>query len=258
MNLSEEPQSLDRLAGDWRIWQLRRGHRFSADDLLTAWVASSLAPETRSMIDIGAGIGSVGLLTLWRLPPDARLVMVEVQEVSHQLARRTIAENGLGDRIEARLGDLRDPSVIPETAAFPLVTGSPPYVPPGKGSMSPVPQRAGARMELRGSIYDYARTAARIVRPDGLFVCCFVAADPRGEDALLSAGFHLRVRQDIVFRAPSPPLITVLAGSLTPGPTDRREPLVIRDPTGEWTEPYLQVREAMGTVLDRERYRGGR
>ena len=28
--------TLDILAGDWRIFQLRAGHRFSADDLLTS------------------------------------------------------------------------------------------------------------------------------------------------------------------------------------------------------------------------------
>lgn len=253
-----EPESLDRLAGDWRILQLRGGHRFSADDMLTAWLAAELAPGTRWMLDLGAGIGSVGLMTLWRMPADARLVMVEVQELSHRLAVRTVALNGLSDRVEARLGDLRDPASVPEEGAFPLVTGSPPYVPLGKGSVSPHPQRAGARMELRGSIFDYAKTAARAMTPDGLFVCCFAAGDPRAEEAIAAAGLWLRVRQDVVFREPCAPMITLLAATRTSGVRDRRPPLVIRDSTGEWTEAYLRIREQMGTVLDRPRYKGGR
>jgi hypothetical protein len=36
--------TLDILAGDWRIFQLRTGHRFSADDLLTAWTAVRATP----------------------------------------------------------------------------------------------------------------------------------------------------------------------------------------------------------------------
>ncbi|MFZ5481422.1 MAG: tRNA1(Val) (adenine(37)-N6)-methyltransferase [Myxococcota bacterium] len=243
--------TFDRLAGDWRIWQLKRGHRFSADDMLTAWLAAELAPGSRRLCDLGAGIGSVGLMTLWRMPADARLCMVEAQEVSHALARRTVAENGLADRVELRLGDLRDPDVLPERDAFELVTGSPPYVPLGKGHVSPVPQRAACRMELRGSIADYARTAARIVRPDGLFVVCFSAGDPRGEPAIADAGLHLRVRQDVIFRAGQPPMIALFAATRSPGACDRRPPLQIRDAQGAWTDAYLDLRERMGTRVER-------
>lgn len=239
--------SLDRLAGDWRIWQLVRGHRFSADDMLTAWLAAELAPGTRDLLDLGAGIGSVGLMTLWRMPEDAHLTMVEAQEVSHLLARRTIETNALGHRVDARLGDLRDPAVLPERDRFPLVTGSPPYIPLGKGVVSPVPQRAACRMELRGTIADYAATAARVMHPEGLFVCCFAAGDPRAEAAFPAAGLHVRVRRDIVFRAGQPPMIALFAATRTPGPREDRAPLVIRDAEGRWTEPYFALRREMGT-----------
>lgn len=239
----------DRLAGDWHIWQLERGHRFSADDMLTAWLAAGLAPGTRDLLDLGAGIGSVGLMTLWRMPPDARLTMVEAQEVSHELAKRTVATNALGDRVEARLGDLRDPAVVPEADRWPLVTGSPPYIPLGKGAVSPVPQRAACRMELRGTIADYAITAARAMHPEGLFVCCFAAGDPRAEAAFPAAGLHLRVRQDVVFRAGKPPTIALFAATRRPGSLEVRAPLEIRDEAGVWTDAYLGVREVMGTVV---------
>ena len=242
--------TLDRLAGDWKIWQLRRGHRFSSDDLFTAWLAGRECPGTRRVCDLGSGIGSVGLLTLWQLAPAATLVCVEAQELSAELCRRTLATNGLEARVESRIGDLRDPTVVPEERAFDLVTGSPPYIPLGRGVVSSNPQRAAARMELRGSIHDYARTAARILAPGGAFVVCFAAADTRGERALAEAGLHLHVRQDVVFRAPEPPLITVLLGRHEAGPCDRRSPVVIRGPTGDWTEAYLAIRRAMGAPAD--------
>lgn len=251
MSRGAEDVTCDRLAGDWRIWQLKRGHRFSADDMLTAWMAAGLAPGAGELLDLGAGIGSVGLMTLWRMAPEARLTMVEAQDVSHHLARRTIETNALGARVSARHGDLRDPASVPEAAHFDLVTGSPPYIPLGKGVVSPVPQRAACRMELRGTIADYAVTAARAMKPDGWFVACFAAGDPRAEAAFPAAGLHLHVRQDVVFRAGQPPMIVLLAGRHVPGPLDRRDPLVIRDPFGEWTDAYLDVREAMGTVVER-------
>ncbi len=256
--LGAEALTCDRLAGDWRIWQLERGHRFSADDLLTAWLAAEVAPDARRRVDLGAGIGSVGLMALWRAPADATLVMVEAQEVSHHLARRTIATNGLEQRVDARLGDLRDRAVAPEERAFELVTGSPPYVPLGKGHVSPVPQRAACRMELRGTIADYALAAARLMTADGWFVCCFAAADPRAEAGIAAAGLCLRSRRDVVFRPGQAPTIALFAARLEVGPRVDPAPLEIRDMSGEWTDEYLQIRERMGTRIDRARVKGGR
>jgi tRNA1(Val) A37 N6-methylase TrmN6 len=250
--------TLDRLAGDWRIWQLRDGHRFSADDMLTAWLAAETAPDARRLLDLGAGIGSVGLMTLWRMAPEATLVMVEAQEVSHRLARRTLATNGLEGRVTPRLGDLRDPASVPESDAFDLVTGSPPYIPLGKGHVSPHPQRAACRMELRGTIADYARTAVRAMRPDGWFVCCFAAGDPRAEAGLADAGLHVAVRQDVVFRPGQAPTIALFACRREPCAREDRPAFQIRGPDRDWTEPYLAVRAEMGTVMDRARWAGGR
>ncbi len=230
------------------MWQLKRGHRFSADDMMTAWLAAEVAPNARDLLDLGAGIGSVGLMTLRHMEPGARLTMVEAQDISHTLARRTIVTNGLQHCVEARFGDLRDPASVPEVGAFDLVTGSPPYIPLGKGVLSPVAQRAACRMELRGSIVDYAVTAARAMRPDGWFVACFAAIDPRGELAFEQAGLHLHIRRDVVFRAGVAPMITLLAGrhSPRPGGPDRQDPLVIRDETGAFTERYRRIRVEMG------------
>lgn len=219
--------------------------------MLTAWVASRECPRASRLLDIGAGIGSVGLMTLWRMPMTTTLVAVEVQEISHRLMRQTVENNGLGERVTLRLGDLRDPTSVPEVGVFDLVTGSPPYIPLGKGVVSPHPQRAGARMELRGTIADYAVTAARALAPGGRFVVCFPAADPRGVAAISAAGLHLRVRQDIVFRPYEPPLISIMVAAHEPGPTEYRPIFRIRDDAGVWTEPYLDVREEMGTVLNR-------
>jgi len=239
--------SVDRLAGEWRIHQLVRGHRFSTDDLLTAWLAAELAPDANPCLDLGAGIGSVGLMSLWRRPPSARLVMVEAQEVSHLLARRTLATNGLGGRVEARLGDLRDPASVPERDHFPLVTGSPPYIPPRNGLLSPPPPPPARPVELRGDIADYARVAARAMTPDGLFVFCFAAGDPRPERAVTEAGLHLATRRDVLFRAGRPPTIALFAARRAPGPLTRPPPLVVRDAQGRWTEAYLDLRASMGT-----------
>jgi tRNA1(Val) A37 N6-methylase TrmN6 len=242
-----ESITLDRLCGDWKIHQLKGGHRFSADDLLTAWMASEAAPRAARQLDLGAGIGSVGLLSLWRLSATATLTQIEAQALSHELCRMTVALNGLGDRVRSRLGDLRDPAMLPpeEHGSYDLVTGSPPYIPLGKGVVSPHPQRAACRMELRGDIADYAATAARALAPDGTFVFCHAAGDPRPEAAIAQAGLRLLARQDVFFRQRLPPTIALFRCGWR-GERDDPAPFVIRDAAGDWTEAYLALRAQMG------------
>lgn len=238
-------ETLDHLAGDWRILQLRHGHRFSADDTLTAWTAARARPDAAAVLDLGSGIGSVGLLTLWRLGSGARLVGVEVQAVSVALARRTAERNGLADRVEFLHGDLREARL---ERRFDLITGSPPYIPPSRGVQSPHPQRAACRIELHGDVFDYCAAAARHFAADGRFCFCHAASDPRPEKAITAAGLTLLRRQDVLFRADQPPLISLFTCGWDGGFEDAPM-FAVRDADGRWTEAYLEMRREMGTVV---------
>ena len=242
-------ESLDSLIGDWNIFQLRKGHRFSTDDLVCAWRASLASPRGRRLLDMGSGIGSVGLATLWRMDPEATLVTIEAQEISYDLAKRTVAHNGLEGRVTLHHGDLRDPSILDEGARFDVITGSPPYIPEGKGVMSPIPQRAGARMELRGSVYDYCAAARRWLAPGGRFTFVMAAQDPRTEDAPATHGLAVVERWDYVFAARREPHIaTLVCARVEDDPPPRQSgTLVVRGMDGRWTDEYLAFRREMGS-----------
>lgn len=253
MQLEPRPdESLDRLVGDWSILQLKRGHRFSTDDVVCAWRATLARPNARRLLDLGCGIGSVGLSALYRLPADATMVGIEAQEISIDLARRSVALNGLTDRVRLVHGDLRDPELLSPGEigeGFELITGSPPYIPVGRGHISPVPQRAGARMELRGSVYDYCHAASRYLAPGGRFCFVMAAADPRTEDAPVQAGLRVVERWDYVFARGRDPLIATLVCARAEDVDQEREVgrLVIRGDDGEWTDEYLAFREEMSS-----------
>jgi tRNA1Val (adenine37-N6)-methyltransferase len=236
-------ETLDHLAGDWKIYQLKGGHRFSADDVLTAWTAARVRPQAEAILDLGSGLGSVGLLTLWRLP-GARLTGVEVQQLSYDLALKTREHNGLGERVCFLRQDLRSPL---EVGKFPLVTGSPPYFPLGKATVSPHPQRAAARCELHGDVFDYCRVAAEHLLPEGRFVFVHAAGDPRPEAAVTRAGLQMLSRQEVLFRSHLEPTVALFVSGFA---GERRDPapFVIRDAQGHWTEEYLAMRAEMGTT----------
>lgn len=240
----DEPVTHDQIVGDWHVYQLRRGHRFSTDDLLVAWAAIKARPQARRLLDIGAGIGSVGLMTLYPMPGDAHLTMVEVQNRSHTLAKASIQDNGLSERITAIHQDLRE--YQPPPKHFDLVTGSPPYTPLGMGVVSPHPQRAACRMELRGDVFDYCQAAARAMAPDGAFCFVHAASDVRPEAAIRDAGLALLQRQDVIFRQGQAPTIALFTCGWQGARVDA-PPLVVRDANGRWTERYMAVRQEMTT-----------
>ena len=236
--------TIDRLVGDWRIVQLRTGHRFSTDDFLTAWLAVDARPDALHLLDLGSGIGSVGLMTLYHLSRDAHLTMVEAQEVSHALAEQTVALNALPN-VTAILGDLRD--TVPE-GPFDLVTGSPPYIPPGKGIASSNPQRAHARIELRGDVFDYCAAAARALTEDGVFCFCHAAQDPRPDQAIAAAGLTLVRRVDVFFRRGREPTIALFEARRS-GTRVPDQKIVVREDDGEWTAQYRAIRERMSALV---------
>ena len=167
-----DDESLDAISGHFRIFQLRKGHRFSTDDVLTAWYGTTWAASAARVLDLGSGIGSVGMIAAWRLP-GASFVTVEAQEESVRLARKSAAYNGLIERYEIRHGDFREGSLLGAEERFDLVLGSPPYFPPGTGIEGEHPQKVACRFELRGDIGDYCAVAAAHLAPGGLFACVF-------------------------------------------------------------------------------------
>lgn len=251
-------ETLDQLIGDWWVFQLRGGHRFSTDDLMTAWRAAIARPDAARCLDMGCGIGSVGLYTLGILGrPEVRLVGVEAQDISYGLVQRSVKRNGLEGRVRIVHGDLRDPDVVPaEEGPFDLVTGSPPYIPLGKGVVSPHPQRAACRMELRGSIVDYAIAARRWLAPGGRFTFCMAAADPRIAEAIEAGGFVVTEWLDVIFRDGNEPLIAVVTcrRQEDEGAADvPHTSITIRDRDGQMSEVYAALRASFGFSVERDR-----
>lgn len=246
-------ETLDAISGHFRLFQLKSGHRFSTDDVLTAWYGTSWVPSATRVLDLGSGIGSVGMTAAWRLP-GARFVTVEAQDESVRLARKSAVYNGLSDRYDIRHGDFRSAGILAADETFDLVLGSPPYFPPGTGSEGDHPQKIACRFELRGDISDYARVAAAHLAPGGLFACVFPELQrDRVETAAHAADLVIVRRRPVVFKAGEAPLITLFAmhraGDLPADMHDRTwvEPaLVIRDADGRVNAEYAAVKVSFG------------
>jgi tRNA1Val (adenine37-N6)-methyltransferase len=240
----EAGETLDAISGHFRVFQLAAGHRFSTDDVLTAWYGTSWCARAQTVLELGSGIGTVGMMAAWRLP-GARFVTVEAQEESVRLARKSARWNGLLDRYEIRQGDFRDPGIVGAEERFDLVLGSPPYFPLGSGLEGDHPQKVACRFETRGAIADYGAAAARSLAAGGFFACVFPAAPPEQHHRLLEgaaqAGLTLVRWRPVVLREGDLPLLGLFGMMRS---TDLPEPMIGQT----WSEPPLVIRTRTGAV----------
>jgi tRNA1Val (adenine37-N6)-methyltransferase len=246
----------DAISGHFRLFQLEKGHRFSTDDVLTAWYATTWCPTARTVLDLGSGIGTVAMIAAWRLP-SARFVTVEAQSESVALARKSAEWNGLQERFDIRQGDFRDINVIAAEEKFDLVLGSPPYFPLGSGVEGDHPQKIACRFEMRGNIADYCKTASEHLAPAGWFACVFPvtpeAQHQRVKDGAKDAGLTIVRWRPVTLREGEPPLLGLFAmvrsTDLPPNMRERtwtESELIIRTKTGEVHPEYRAVKMSFG------------
>jgi tRNA1(Val) A37 N6-methylase TrmN6 len=233
------------LVGPYRIFQRKKGHRHGIDDATTAWYALQKTVPVKRTLDLGAGIGTVGLAVLWALGEGAELTCVEVQEISYRLLSENILGNGLKGCVRAVHGDIRDLNL---GERFPLITASPPYFPIGTGSLPDDSQKAHARFELRGDVGDYARAAKRHITEEGLFVFCFPFQQKgRCIKLVTDVGFKLMTIRDVVPMKSKPALFSLYCASLSfTGVVKQEDPLVVASENGKYTPEMIALQATRG------------
>ncbi|HAB17636.1 MAG TPA: methyltransferase [Verrucomicrobiota bacterium] len=243
-DLPPEPgETLDAISGHFRLFQLGDGHRFSTDDILTAWYGTTWCPSAQKALDLGSGVGTVGMIVAWRLP-GVRVVTIEAQEDSVALAKKSARYNGVTERFDVRTGDFRAPGLLHDHERFDLITGSPPYFPLGTGVESDHPQKLACRFELRGTVVDYCQIAGRHLSSGGFFACVFPFAPAelaRVVSGARAAGLAIVRQRPVIFREGDRPLIALL-GMMRASDLPER----FREQT--WTEPPLVIRDQQGAI----------
>ena len=164
------------LKGNERIDELQRnGYRiiqnperfcFGMDAVLLTGFA--YAKETDILLDLGTGTGIIPLLMEAKYGC-RHLVGLEIQPESADMAMRTMAMNGLSEKIEIVTGDIKEAGSLFLPASFDCVTCNPPYMIGNHGLVNPQDSKAIARHEILCTLEDVIAQTARLLKSGGRF-----------------------------------------------------------------------------------------
>ncbi len=150
----------------YRIIQNREMFCYGMDSILLSGFAKVKEGET--VLDMGTGTGIIPLL-LEAKTDGKHFTGLEIQPDCAEMARRSVALNHLAEKIDIVDGDIKEASKIFGGAFFDVVTTNPPYMTEHHGLQNPEAPKAIARHEIKCSLTDIIREAAKVLKPGGRF-----------------------------------------------------------------------------------------
>jgi tRNA1(Val) A37 N6-methylase TrmN6 len=192
------------LGGRLHLRQPRRGHRVGHDAILLA--AATGGGYGELAIDLGAGVGSAGLALARRIP-GLRVTLVEIDKALCELARQNVILNRFEERLDivrADAGHLDLPA-----AGADRVLMNPPFNDPARLNVSPDASRALAHAADPETLRSWAKSAARLLKPQGVLTLIWRADGLADVLNVLAADFGTLVVLPVHPR-PGVPAIRVL------------------------------------------------
>ncbi|WP_423068758.1 tRNA1(Val) (adenine(37)-N6)-methyltransferase [Devosia sp. CN2-171] len=155
------------LGGRLTVTQPERGFRAGLDSVL---LGSAVAEGARTLLDLGAGVGTAALVALADIPA-LTATLVEADPAMLALAGLNARANGMGDRAKLIGLDLTASGRVRAAAGLPSdhftsIIANPPFFDPARGS-APSPARADARHMDETTLDTWVKTAATHAAPDG-------------------------------------------------------------------------------------------
>lgn len=217
------------IGGRVKLLQPRRGYRIAIDAVLLA-AAVDVKPGER-VLDLGAGVGAVGLCLAARVP-GCDTTGIELQPMLAALAERNAVLNHAADRVRTVVHDLANP--LPHgIGSFDHVVTNPPYLSAAVADPSPDRSKALATVESSADLARWLTVATGALEPAGTLLVIH-RSDRLDEiiDALIRRGWG-----DITVKR-LPPAARVLVRARRADGLRRRDspPLVLHRADGGYTD----------------------
>ena len=224
----------------YRIIQNPERFCFSMDAVLLSGFAR--AKKQERCLDLGCGNGIIPIL-MEAKTEGKHFTGLEIQPESADMARRSVALNGLQDRIDIVEGDIKDASKIFGASSFHVVTTNPPYMTAQHGLTNLYEAKTIARHEVLCNLGDIIRESARLLMPGGRF---YMVHRPFRLAEIISLMVQYRMepkRMRLVYpyvdREPNMVLIEGLRGGKSRMTVEK--PLIVYKEPGKYTDEIYDV-----------------
>ncbi len=164
ISLLENERLDDLQRNGLKIIQKTDGFCFGMDAVLLSGFAR-VNPGERTL-DLGTGTGIIPLLLSAKTKGEY-FAGLEIQMKIAKMAARSVALNGLEEKIEIIQGDIKEAGKRFKAASFDVVTTNPPYMNDAHGLKNPMEEKAVARHEILCTLEDVIREGAGVLKPGG-------------------------------------------------------------------------------------------
>ena len=224
----------------YRIIQNPERFCFGMDAVLLSGFAR--AKKQERCLDLGCGNGIIPIL-MEAKTEGKHFTGLEIQPESADMARRSVALNGLQDRIDIVEGDIKDASKIFGASSFHVVTTNPPYMTAQHGLTNVYEAKTIARHEVLCNLEDIIRESARLLMPGGRF---YMVHRPFRLAEIISLMVQYRMepkRMRLVYpyvdREPNMVMIEGLRGGKSRMTVEK--PLIVYKEPGKYTDEIYDV-----------------
>ncbi len=156
----------DLQIGGLELIQNPNGFCFGVDAVFLSDFVRVKPGET--VLDLGTGNGIIPIL-LTAKTRGKKFTGLEIQEKTADMARRSVALNGLEEKVDIVTGDIKEAAELFKPAFFDVITTNPPYMLAEHGMRNPDSSKAIARHEVLCSLDDILRESMRLLQDKGRF-----------------------------------------------------------------------------------------
>jgi tRNA1Val (adenine37-N6)-methyltransferase len=163
--LRKDGETVDELLGRRvKVFQKEKGYRFSIDALLLAHFVR--VKKGDMIVDLGTGSGVIAIIVAQR-KECGKVVAVDIQEGLVDMARRSVMLNDLQEKVNICRGDIRKIETLFKPRSFDVSIFNPPYRKVSSGKLNPDAQKSVARHEIKGTVHDFLKASAYVLRKSG-------------------------------------------------------------------------------------------
>lgn len=222
----------------YQLIQPKTGFRATLDPVLLGLLA--FLPKNCTALDLGTGTGIIPHVLSVR--GVTKVTGLEVNPMMADMAKRSVSLNKLEEKIQIVQGDLREIRRFVAPGQYELVVANPPYLPLGKGRISPNSLVAQACHEHEGKLTDFVQAARFAVKYRGRVAFVYRPERlPEMMKELMAAQIEPKRLRLIHSRVGEKPYLFFVEGvrGARPG-LEVLPPFVVYDAAGKYTDEIRQ------------------